>query len=179
MAGEYFPAVRLVTAEGYAIVNNLLHTYQIPDELNPATSCHRAPETTSTAEAVTASLGSIEQEIIEAIDEGRPGFAGGWVSSVALERLLNNLHASRVISHNRRKDLLQSLGYDWHPALNCGRVNNPIPIDENKKPRLFIKAGHLARNLTSPAEVARAYQEAQGYRVTTATSVFSPVQKGY
>lgn len=162
MDGDYFPSLyNWLKTGGYAIVNELLTSYQIPDELNPATHCHRAPKTTSTDEAITASLGGIEQEILEAIDEGRLGFAGGWVSSMALERLLQNLRAERAIPHNKRRDLLISLGYDWHPALNNGRVNNVVPFDGGK-PRLFVKDGHIARNLTSPAEVARVYQEAQG-----------------
>jgi hypothetical protein len=35
-------------------------------------------------------------------------------------------------------------------------------MDEGKKPRLFIKSGHIHANLTSAVEVARLYQEAQG-----------------
>ncbi len=141
---------------------NYLANYAIPDELNPAGACHRAPETSSTSEALTASMGGIEQEILEAVEEGRPGFAGGWISSVAVERLLQTIHATRSIPHNKRRELLQSLGYDWHPALTGGRVNNPIPMDDGKKSRLFIRNGHINANITAPAEVARIYQEAQG-----------------
>lgn len=164
MTGDYFPNLYswLRDQGGYAMVAEYLATYAIPDELNPATRCHRAPETTSTSEAIHASMGGVEQEILEAIEEGRVGFAGGWVSSVAVERLLQQIHATRAIPHNKRRELLQSLGYDWHSALTNGRVNNPIPIDDNKKPRLFIRNGHISANLTSPAEVARVYQEAQG-----------------
>lgn len=162
MGGDYFPNLyRWLKNGGYAIVANYLAEYPIPDELNPATSCHRAPKTTSTDEAITAGLGGVEQEILEAIDEGRPGFAGGWISSMALERLLQNLRADRAIPHNKRRDLLKTLGYDWHPALKDGRVNNVVPFDGGK-PRLFIRDGHISRNLTSPAEVTRVYQEAQG-----------------
>lgn len=166
MNGDYFPNLyKWLKNGGYAIVNELLTSYQIPDELNPATHCHRAPKTTTTDEAITASLGGIEQEILEAIEEGRPGFAGGWVSSMALERLLRGLRAERSIPHNKRRDLLKSLGYDWHPALKNGRVNNPVCFDGGK-PRLFIKDGHISRNLESAAEVVRVYQEAQGAPVT-------------
>lgn len=177
MNGDYFPKLYTwLKNDGYAIVANFLANYQIPEELNPATSCHRAPHTSSTIEAVTASLGGIEQEILEAIDEGRIGFAGGWVSSVAIERLLHIIHATRAIPHNKRRELMQNLGYDWHPALTGGRVNNTISIDDNKKPRLFIRNGHVHSNLTTPAEVARHYQEAQGSPVMAtgkAAEVFS------
>ena len=161
--GDYFVRMYnwLKRENGFEIVSELLHTYPIPDILNPATKCTRAPRTSSTEEALALGLGSIEQEILEAVYEDRLGFTGGWISSVALDRLLGALKATKIIPINKRKGLLQSLGYDWHPALPDGRVNAPIPIDDNKKPRLFIKKGHLALNLTSPTEVARAYQEAQ------------------
>lgn len=168
MGGDYFPSLYTwLRAEGYAIVAEYLSTYAIPEALNPATKCHRAPETTSTNEAIAASMGGVEQEIMEAIEEGRPGFAGGWISSVAVERLLNDARMTRAIPHNKRRDLLKTLGYDWHPALNNGRVNNPIAMDDGKKPRLFIKDGHIAGNVTTPAEVARMYQEAQGAPAAT------------
>ena len=173
MDGEYFPDLydwlkgrnRYAaggSGYGYAIVANFLETYIIPDELNPATTCHRAPKTSSTDEAIDASLGSIEQEIIEAIDEGRPGFAGGWVSSMAIERLFHDIRATRAIPHNKRRELMQGMGYDWHPALKDGRVNNPIMHPDAGKPRLFIKNGHIHSNLQTPAEVAKHYSEAQG-----------------
>lgn len=163
MDGNYFPELyNWLKGDGYAIVADYLANYAIPDELNPAGACHRAPETSSTSEALTASMGGIEQEILEAVEEGRPGFAGGWISSVAVERLLQTIHATRSIPHNKRRELLQSLGYDWHPALTGGRVNNPIPMDDGKKSRLFIRNGHINANITAPAEVARIYQEAQG-----------------
>lgn len=166
MGGDYFPNIyQWLKTGGYAHVTEYLTNYVIPVELNPAGACHRAPETSSTAEAVQASMGGIEQEILEAIDEGRPGFAGGWVSSMAVERLLQQQRLSRAIPHNKRRDLMQSLGYDYHPALTNGRVNNFIACDGGK-PRLFIKSEHIASNITSAAEVARLYQEAQGTPVT-------------
>jgi hypothetical protein len=81
---------------------------------------------------------------------------------VAFDRLLQNARAARAIPQNKRRELLQSLGYDWHPGLNSGRVNTAIPLDEGKKPRLFIHAGHIHANLRTSAEIARRYQEAQG-----------------
>ena len=107
---------------------------------------------------------------MEAIGEGRPGFAGGWVSSIALDRLLESIRMTRAIPPNRRRGVLQSLGYDWHPALSKGRVNNPTTIDRGK-PRLFIKAKHSSLTLETPADVARAYQDAQASPL--AEAVFS------
>jgi hypothetical protein len=152
MTGDYFPRLyEWLKVGGYAVVNWYLRQYQIPAELNPASGCQRAPETTSTAVAIRASLGSIEQEVIEAIEEGRPGFAGGWISSFAFDRLLDDKRAATRIPRARRRDLLVSLGYEWHPGLRDGRVNNAM-VDVgglSGKPRLFIRTGHLA---AQPAE---------------------------
>lgn len=162
MGGDYFANLYAwLDADGYAIINNFLRSYQIPDELNPATKCNRAPKTSSTAEAISMGLGSVEQEILEAVGENRLGFAGGWVSSVALDRLLKDMRADRMVQRNKRLAMMQSLGYDLHPALPNGRVNNPIQIDENKKPTLYIKNGHVSLNFSTPSDIAAAYVKAQ------------------
>lgn len=145
---------------GLAVVNRYLQTYAIADEFNPAGQCQRAPTTTSTGAAIAASLGGVEQEILEAIGQGLPGFAGGWVSSMMLDRLLEKLGAARRIPQSNRRALMQSLGYDWHPGLADGRTNSVVLPDAGK-PRLFVKHGHLAQNLQGPAEIARAYADAQ------------------
>jgi len=163
MTGNYFPDLyEWLNNGGYAVVSEFLHSYAIPDELNPATKCDRAPRTSSTDEAIMASVGIVEQEILEAIEEERPGFCGGWVSSVAVEKLLKNSRMDRLVPLNKRRELLQSIGYDYHPALRDGRVTAPVMMDDGKKPRLFIKKGHLAANIQSVSEVSRAYQAAQG-----------------
>lgn len=180
MTGRYFPDLYdwlegrnayedLGIGYGYAVVNDYLQKYQISDEFNPATNCQTAPVTSSTGEAVAASLGPVEQEILEAIEEGRPGFAGGWISSFALDRLLEAKRVARAIPPNKRRGLLQSLGYDWHPCLKNGRVNNNTVSDAGK-PRLFIKFGHISANLQKPAEVVKAYDAAQSVVVEAATA---------
>jgi len=163
MGGDYFPNLYAwLRADGFAIVTKYLAEYKIPDEFNPATACHRAPVTTSTAEAVEVSRGAIEQEVLEAIDEGRAGFCGGWVSSRALDTLLEEGGWARRMPVNRRKELLKGLGYIPHPALAGGRVNVVI-LQENGKPRLYVhEDGDLAA-LSQPAEVVRAYVLAQGW----------------
>lgn len=161
MGGEYFPNLYAwLRADGFAIVADYLATYDIPDALNPATGAHRAPETTSTSEAVGLSLGGIEQEILEAIAQGRPGFAGGWISSMALDRLIAERRDDRRIPRNRRRDIVESLGFQLHPGLRDGRVNSALPTDCGK-PRLYIKAGHVSANLTDPRIIAEAYVKAQ------------------
>lgn len=163
MSGSYFPDLyRWADNGGYAIINHYLRNYPIPDALNPATSCHRAPMTSSTGEAVRASMGSIEQEVMEAIEEGRPGFAGGWVSSLALDRLLDERRLASRLPRSRRKELLTSLGYEWHPALGNGRVHNAF-IDVGGiagKPVLYIKRGHPAAVLVGK-DIVVCYQQTQ------------------
>lgn len=163
MDGDYFPKLYdwLKREGGFAAVTHYLEHYNIPAQYNPATHCQRAPETSSTHEAVNASLGSVEQEILEAIEEGRQGFAGGWVSSKALDNLLRSLRAERAVPVGKRREMMHTLGYDWHPALKDGRVNNVIMIDGGK-PRLYIKVGHIHANLERPADVERYYAAAQG-----------------
>lgn len=164
LGGGYFQDLYgWLKKDGYAVVSEYLFTYPIPDALNPALG-HTAPETSSTNQAITAGLGGVEQEVLEAIDEGRVGFAGGWISSMALEKLLNLLKKGGAIPPNKRRELLQSLGYDWHPALKNGRVNNTI-MPDGGKPRLFILKGHISANLSTPAEAVAAYQKAQGAAV--------------
>ena len=177
MNNGYFPDLyKWLRAEGYSIINDYLRTYAIPDALNPATSCHRAPATSSTDEAITVSQGGVEQEVLEAIDEGRPGFAGGWVSSMALDRLIKDRRDEKRITPNKRKELLAGLGYVLHPVLPSGRVNSVV-AQEGGKPRLYIKAEHLAaNNVATAVKVLELYTAAQGYTggaVGTAAEVFS------
>ncbi len=169
MTGEYFPNLydwfygrrRYQdggSMYGAAIINEFLRTMPLDAELDPAQLCVRAPRTSSTSAALAASLGKAEQEILEAIEEGRPGFAGGWISSIFLDRLLDNIRAP--VPRHKRREMLVGLGFDYHPGLKDGRVNNTVQPDHGK-PRLFVRSGHLAANLTEPAEIAKAYTKAQ------------------
>lgn len=144
---------------GYAIVAWLLANYEIPAGYNPAVDCPRAPTTTSTERAIAASLGAIEQDVQEAIEQERPGFRKGWISSMALARLLDE-RGSKKLARNKRRELLVALGYDWHPGLDKGQVQS-IVLPDGGRPTLFVHASNPARALTTPAEIARAYSMAQ------------------
>ena len=163
MCGDYFPNLYdWLRKEGYAIFNQYLRQYQIPDELNPATLCQVAPATSSTAEAVRASMGGIEQEIMEAVEEGRAGFAGGWISSFAFDKLLDDRRSGSRIPRNKRKDILNGLGYVWHPALLDGRVKTVISdCGASGRPRLFCHKGSDVIHIQNSGEATRLYQEAQ------------------
>lgn len=167
MGGSYFPDLYdwFMGVNAYAgrtpgshFVAHELLTMQIEAEFDPARLLHRAPQTSSTATAVRASMGTIEQEVLEAIEEGRPGFLGGWVSSKYLDALIDGMRVK--FPRNKRRELMQRLGYDWHPALPDGRVNDVVTPDAGK-PKLYLKAGHLALNISEPSKIARAYSDAQ------------------
>lgn len=158
MGGRYFPDLYEWLREGgYAVVSELLHTRPIPPELNPATLCMRAPDTSTTEQMIREGLGAIEQEVLEAVDAGRPGFAGGWVSSVMLTALLKE--TGHRLSINKRRAMLNTLGYEWHPGLNEGRSVG-IVMPDGGCPRLFIRNGHRDAGLHG-VEVTRAYSAAQ------------------
>lgn len=144
---------------GSAIITEMLYTYNIPNEFNPAYG-GRAPETTSTAEAIELCLSPVQQEIVEAAEAGRVGFMGGWLSSIHLETLLSDMRVK--LSSEKRKKLIADLGYITHPGLDDGRACNPVPLDMGRKPRLYIKKGQsIAQELTSPKDIVNAYVAAQ------------------
>jgi Family of unknown function (DUF5906) len=162
MTGDYFPKLYgWLKSGGFAIVSELLHTYPIPPELDPAVALHRAPDTSTTMEAIVESRGSVEQQIAEVIAQDTPGFMGGWISSVMLDRLITDtLKMGNRLSHAKRREMLQGMGYVLHPGLPDGRVNNPVQPD-GRKPQLFILANHPHAYMRGAAEIARAYSSAQ------------------
>lgn len=146
---------------GLRCIQWYLRRYPLRAELDPARGATRAPRTTSMDKAVKASLGFVEQEVLEAIGEGRSGFAGAWVSSIKLNALLQDerLH----VPQNKRRDLMRSIGYDYHPALEPlqGRVNRCV-LPDNGKPRLYCKVGSIEWNAPySIEDVCAAYAKAQ------------------
>ena len=108
--------------------------------------------------------------MLDAIEEGRPGFAGGWVSSRYLDALLDHIRAP--VPRRKRRELMQALGYDWHPALPEGRCNDTVSPD-NGKPKLYVRRGHAALEFTTPAAVAKAYSEAQAPVVQPSAAVLA------
>lgn len=147
-------------SEGAAVVFEYLSTLAIPDELNPATDCIYAPTTTSTKLASTASLGGVEQEIVEAIQQGQDGFRNGWISSAAVDILLIKVGKDRAIPRNARRNILLGLGYELHPSLPDGLL--PFPQPDGSKARLYVTKGHpWAVDHLTPDQVRQGYTEAQ------------------
>lgn len=137
MGGDFFPHLySWLRADGYAFMAHWLLNHQIPDELNPATMCHRAPETSTTAEAVAASTGTIEAEICEAVESDTVGFRGGWISSHMLDRMLRE--RGFKVSRPKIGAILTDLGYkQW------GRAARPIMREDAKRPVLWCRDGAL------------------------------------
>lgn len=151
-------------ADGYAIVAEFLHTLKIPEEYGLKWFKGRAPKSSSHRRALDASLGPIEQEILEAVEREQTGFRGGWISSGYLDELLRRGGRERQVPPNRRREMLQNLGYDWHPGLlsTQGRVHNAV-LPDAAKVKLYVLAGSPAAEFRgTPAEVASAYAKAQG-----------------
>lgn len=150
MTGDYFPNLyRWLREEGgYAMVAYWLKNYPIPDDLNPAGKCHRAPTTSSTSQAITAAGGQVEREIAEALQDDTRGFRGGWVSAYALEQLLREKKLN--VSRFRLKEILEDLGFsEW------GRAPRAIFEDGQKRPILYCVKG--------PARTFDDYLKAQSY----------------
>jgi hypothetical protein len=139
-------------------VLHFLSTDPIDARYNPAAGATIAPVTSSTNEAITAGLGSAEQEVLDAIDEGRDGFMGGWISSTNLDQLLQRIGKSNAIPKNKRTDLLATMGYVPHPGLPNGRA---IHVINGQKPRLYVKEGHPLAGLTDAKTIKEAYELAQ------------------
>jgi hypothetical protein len=140
---------------GFAHMTHYLQTRELNPEFNPigtGAARARAPDTSSTREAIGASMGNYEQEVMEAISEGREGFRGGWLSSVALTKLeeQKRLRTNRT----RRKMALESLGFmEW------GRSPVLIMAEGAVRPTIWIKR----EMKESPDLSAQAFMIAQGY----------------
>ena len=144
--------------DGLAISANFLASYPIPDDLNFAKRCKRAPRTTSTEAAIGANLGVVEQEVLEAVGSGEEGFRGGWIASHRLNWLLDRSPRGKAIAQNKRGIIVEAMGYVRHPGLPDGR--SPTPLSDKQRPRLFVTKNHASVGLTG-AQVTAAYEAAQ------------------
>lgn len=169
MFGDYFPnlfnwakASEEGGQDGYRKIAEYLYTLELPDrlnEFNPA-SGKPAPRTKWSEEAILESLGFVEQHIIEAVEQNKQGFKKGWISSIALDHLLDSLRMNHRIAPRKRRQLLQSLGYDWHPSLPDGRATGNIAPDQGR-PKLFVVNNHPTINETDTLEIMRTYSKDQ------------------
>lgn len=121
-------------ADGYALMAGYLMDYKIQAEFNPAEGCVTAPKTSSHNEVIAESRTSAEQHIVEAVDSGMIGFRGGWISTWAASKLLDDvrMHKSGAAIGN----LLSRLGYE-----KVRRSPSHVVAEGNSKPVLYAKPG--------------------------------------
>lgn len=149
MSDAYFVALYdWLKDRGFARVAHWLRHEPVDPTFDPARTCQRAPETSTSIEAIATTLGRIEQEIVEAAGENRQGFRGGWVSTLAVARLLDEKRL-RNIAPRRTAEILESLGY----VRVCKSAR--IIFQENGRPTLW-------RHGTGAGTVEE-YEDAQGY----------------
>ncbi len=161
MAGSYFPDLyKWARGGGFAFVTDWLHSYKIDEEFNPAGNCVRAPHTSMHSEVIDEALGVVEQEIMAAVLDDKPGFVKPWISSQAVDKLLRETHLESRVPRNKRKALIESLGYVRHPQLPEGRTNNAVLPDATRT-TLFVRKGHPVLELKGAATVADYYQKTQ------------------
>lgn len=140
MGGSYFPDLyNWLNSGGYDMVAHYMLNYQIDEEFNPAGACQRAPVTSSTEEAIRASTGGVESEVIEATEAGRVGFRGGYVSSWAFEQLLKEKGIR--ISPPKRGAILRDMGY-----VTLGRVGKTLMCEGGTRPTIWTKSGGSVEN---------------------------------
>lgn len=107
MNDQYFSSLfRWMRNGGSEIVADYLLNYQIEKGDIPG----KAPDTSSTAEAIALSRGSIERAILEAIEDGVAGFRAGWISLQAVQRLLTE-KSIRSVSATTLEGIIGKLGY--------------------------------------------------------------------
>jgi hypothetical protein len=146
---------------GYGIVANTLDNWPIPPDLDPAGICNRAPATSSTQDAYLQSITPVAAEVQEAVDQGAPGFRGGWIDSASLADLLTRARMVSKCPRKGRRKLLLEMGYVPHPNLDDGRATSDVMTPLGKsRPRLYIKRDHPDCGLTGTA-IPSAYEKAQ------------------
>lgn len=148
MNDAYFTALYdwLDYQDGCAIVTDWFMNYPIERGAIP----RRAPVTSSTDEAVVLSRSPIERLIIEAIEDGAPGFKGGWVSTIAVMTRIKEAGTIRGISTGTLGTILEAMGF-----VASGRAPRPF-FAEHKDTRTNLY--HWAVK-----GAVEAYGRAQGY----------------
>ena len=93
--------------DGAAIVTNWYHSLDIAEGSIPM----RAPRTSSYEESLIKSRSAVENTIHEAIDSGMQGFRNGWVSSVAINKRLQECDM-RKVSATAIDDIMSDMSYN-------------------------------------------------------------------
>ena len=116
-AGYFHQLFTWLDSGGLAIAADYLATRKVGVDV-----MGRAPNTTSTAEAIEQSLGTEEQIIKEAIESERPGFQVPFIRYDLVEQLLQNYRKFKSPKITSR--IIQNLGYEKHRFFPRVRINN-------------------------------------------------------
>jgi hypothetical protein len=128
----------------------------MPEEFDPMRGAHRAPETSSTHEAISVSMGPIAQRIHEATLEGRVGFCNGWISLNMVKQIFTKTSPQKL------SQIIEEMGYRTPVVFgDSGRPNHPTMAD-GVKSKLFLINGHELHNSEfSSAQMAQMYDNGQ------------------
>lgn len=172
---EYFNSVgdwvddgRGGTCRGLKIVANYLREYKIPVELDPTKGAQRAPDTSTTGDAIEHSRTYAEQLIAEAVQLKEIGFRGGFISSKAVSMLFKDNNIKR--SPGAMNDSVKKLGYIPHPALEGSVIYTGLDHD-GANTRLYVAKGSDASRLKRDA-IKSEYVKAQNPEVVTMPAGF-------
>jgi len=150
---------------GWGKVANMLTTYAIPAEFNPAGIADKAPATTSFNEAIKESKSAPHQAVIDIITSGRPGTLKGWISIPKLMSILKLEYGIKPPSGKMLASYLKAEGFIKHPALtNNGRATRAIMQENGQRSVLYVKEDSLqVNNFTDAQMVTDQYMRDQGY----------------
>ena len=133
-------------ADGAAIVANWLMDYPIERGAIPM----RAPETSTSGEAVKLSRGPVERVLMEAIEDETPGFRQGWIATRAVAKVMK-ANSIRPVSPQTLETILTGMGY-----VLVGRAPRAFMMDDpDAKSYLF--------HMTGAGVTVDDYGPAQGY----------------
>lgn len=144
-------------AEGFAVINEFLHTYQCDPSVDPL-HISRAPRTTSTEAAIEAGRGRAEMEILDAVEADRPGFRGGYVSSRMVARLMEEKRIP--LPRNKYRDVMDALGYRTHPGLLEGKTPNVV-MPDSARTVLYVLKGSTWPETANKGEIGDDYSSKQ------------------
>lgn len=129
LGDEYFKELyNWLTADGAAIMYDWFMNYDIEYGDIPM----RAPDTSCLSEVIKHSMSPVERLVTESIEDGLPGFKGGWVSSTMVQRLMVERGLKSMAPATVDK-IIEEMGFT-----NMGRATR-IYMEESAKlrPSLF------------------------------------------
>ncbi len=107
------------------------------------------------------SLGRWEGELKESIDEGAPGFRGGFVSSIAARETLRQTFGKDAPKPQLLGKIIRELGYMPCPGLAEGKATRNVPSQGNKRPKIFVTPKVAKMLEGSGTDLVTAFEEAQ------------------